>query len=146
MYVAQVCGGEDIATIDVYEKMNKNITRKIGSKEFKMRMIPDPIPMVGSYPRGSMVSLSKILEQKEVKAVLPDFDYDIRFLVTGFTVSGTYKGFVEEAKSNSSYFTSEQKQLIRNLGSGSKLYIEDIQAKGPDGSIRMLNSLMFKLK
>ncbi len=135
-------------TINVSAKM-ENGTKNLGSKEFRVKVVPDPIATVGTNPvnmKGGLITINEMSAQTGVKALLENFDFDLNFQVTGFTVSATIKGFEQEAKANSASFTAEQKQLIRTAGTGKKIYVEDIQARGPDGSIRKLGSLSFKLK
>jgi len=135
-------------TINVAAKM-ENGQKNLGSKEFRVKTVPDPVAKVGTNPinaKGGIISLNELMAQTGVKADLENFDFDLQFMVTGFTVSATIKGFEEEKKANNAAFTPEQKQLMRNVGTGRKLYIEDIQAKGPDGSIRKLGSIAYKLR
>jgi hypothetical protein len=56
------------------------------------------------------------------------------------------RGFAKEANSNSAAFGGQVKQIIQETPSGSKIYFEDIKAKGPDGSIRSLGTIAFKIK
>jgi len=70
----------------------------------------------------------------------------MKFNVVSFKVSATIKGFSQDATANSAAFTAQQKQIISQVPSGGKIYIEDIKAKGPDGSIRSLGTIAFKIK
>ncbi len=86
------------------------------------------------------------MAQQGVKAELENFDFDLTFNIVGFTVSATVQGYEEEQKSNSATFTAAQKDLMKKVGTGRKLYIEDIKARGPDGQVRDLSTISFKLK
>ena len=115
-------------------------TKSFPAKEFRVKRVPDPVACVGSDPatkRGNCaISKSILSAQSGVKAELENFDFDLKFTVTGFTISAKIKGFDKEETSHNSAFTAAQRQLIQQVSPGSKIYIEDVKAKGPDGSIR----------
>jgi len=120
--------------------------KNMGSKEFRVKKVPDPVAKVGGE-RGGTVSKNWLSAQTGVAAVMENFDFDLRFNVVGFNVSAVLKGgYSEDARSTGAAFTGAQQNLIRSVQSGRKVYIEDIKAKGPDGSIRDLGTLTFKVK
>ncbi len=124
------------------EGQNKNM----GSKEFRVKKVPDPIAKVGGR-QGGAVQKNWLAAQTGVSAVLDNFDFDLQFKVIGFNVSCVLKGgFLEDARSTGATFTAQQLQLIRQVASGKKVYIEDVQAKGPDGTVRDLGSIAFKVQ
>lgn len=121
---------------------NKNM----GSKEFRVKRVPDPIPKVGGQ-RGGKVDKAWLSAQTGVVADLENFDFDLRFPVTSFNVSCVLKGgFAEDARSNGAAFTAQQLNLIRQVQSGKKVYVEDVTVKGPDGTIRNIGSMTFTVK
>lgn len=117
----------------------------MGSRDFRVKTVPDPIAKVGGESGGAM-SINVLQAQAGVAAVLENFDFDLKFEVKSFTVSATIKGYEEEYTANSYAFTAQQKQLIAKLRPQSKVYITDIKAQGPDGTLRSLPSIAFKLK
>ena len=119
--------------------------KNMGSKEFRVKKVPDPVAKVGSKKRGT-VSKNWLAAQTGVKADLENFDFDLRFKVTGFTVSATIKGYEEEARSHGARFTAQQKLLIKKVPKKRKVYIEGIKAVGPDGTTRNLGAISFRLK
>jgi len=120
--------------------------KNMGSKEFRVKKVPDPVAMVGGK-RGGAVAKNWLAAQTGVAAVLENFDFDLRFNVVGFNVSCVLKGgFLEDARSTGATFTAQQQQLIRQVTAGKKVFIEDVQAKGPDGTVRNLGSIAFKVQ
>ena len=77
---------------------------------------------------------------------MENFDFDLKFTITEFTVSAAVQGFTREYTAKSNRFTQEQMGLIQNLSRGNNVYIQDIKAVGPDGSTRRLSTINFKLK
>ncbi len=117
----------------------------IGEKEFHCNTLPDPVASVGGK-RGGSISKASLMAQKYVIAQLHNFCIDIQYPVVEFTVSAIKDGFLEEITSNSTIITTEQKALIKQLKSGDKVYFEDIRAQAPDGSIRALDVIVFRIK
>jgi gliding motility-associated protein GldM len=117
--------------------------KAMGSRDFRVKRVPDPIAQVAGQ-RGGVINIPTLQAQREVFAVMDNFDFDLKFSVTSFTVSTrTREGFTVDAKSDNSRITADQRQLLSRLGRGQKVYFEDIKAKGPDGSIRDLGTITF---
>lgn len=129
-------GQEGSAIIQVFAEVNGEKVLTC-SMEFRVKPIPDPIAKIAGRKAGP-ISKKKLLEQKTVDVFISNFDLDIRFTVTGFKVSTTIHGFVQEVTSESNKITEEQKSLFQELSVGSKVYFEDIKAVGPDGRLRQL--------
>jgi gliding motility-associated protein GldM len=119
--------------------------RPVGSKEFRVKQVPDPIATVAGK-KGGGIEKNVLMAQNGVAATMPpDFDFELTYTVTQFTVLSVVQGFVKEYSSKNNRFTNEQKSLINTLAKGSRLYIQDIKAVGPDGSIRTLATIDFLL-
>jgi len=120
--------------------------KSMGSKEFRVKKVPDPVAIVAGQ-KGGLISASLLQAAKYVDARLENFDFDLRFNITGFTISTkTPDGYTIDKKASGRKITSEQKQLLRNIRRGQKIYFEEITAKGPDGTTRQLGTAMFKVK
>jgi len=119
--------------------------RKLKSVEFRVKPIPDPVAMVAGKNSGS-INKNLLAIQTGVDAEMKGFDFDLKFKIKSFTVSTQVKGFTRDEKSNSDYFTPAQIKLLKGLRKNQKVYIEDIKAAGPDGSIRNLPAISFRIK
>ena len=118
--------------------------RQVGKKEFRVKIVPDPVAKVNGQRSGS-INKNVLLAQIGVAAEMENFDFDLTFRVTEFTVSTVIGGFLQEKTSRSNRFTQEQKALIQRINRGQVVYIQDIKAVGPDGRTRDLGTLRFKL-
>jgi gliding motility-associated protein GldM len=118
--------------------------REMGRKEFRVKTVPNPVAMVNNQ-KGGAISQGVLLAQLGVSAEMENFDFDLKFTITEFTVSAVVQGFVREYTSKSNRLTPDQKSLIKNLSRGNNVYIQDIKAVGPDGSTRNLSTINFKL-
>jgi len=112
--------------------------------EFRVRRIPDPVAKFANMTEGNVLR-SVAGAQQVVTAVLENFEFDLNYTITGFTVSVNDRGFEITADSNNNRITDKQKGLIGNLKAGQKLIIEKIKAVGPDGTTRNLNPIILKI-
>ncbi|MBI9057831.1 MAG: gliding motility protein GldM [Labilibaculum sp.] len=119
--------------------------RPLRKVKFRVKPIPDPIAKVADLS-GGKIKKNLLLAQTGVDAVMDQFDFDLTFKITGFTVSTIVKGFTVDQSSRSDVFTPEQVKLFRNLKRNQKLYIEDIKAVGPDGVTRNLPTISFRIQ
>ncbi|MCK5535921.1 MAG: gliding motility protein GldM [Bacteroidales bacterium] len=132
--------------ISATAKFDDGTSKNMGRKEFRVKRVPDPIGKVANKT-GGLIERNILLAQQGVKADLENFDFNLRFKVVAFTVSGSVRGYNEEEKSRSFRFTNAQKELIKKVSSGKKVYIEDIKVKAPNGEIRNLPSaVVFKIR
>jgi hypothetical protein len=76
---------------------------------------------------------------------MPDFEFDLVYKITGFTILYTEKGSDFEEKSTSSSLTPKQKDLINRLTRGKNLFIKDIKCLAPDGRTMELNPIILKI-
>ena len=111
--------------------------------EFRVKPIPPPEARFGGKNSGS-ISRAVAVAQQGVFAVLPDFDFDLIYEITGFTILYSDRMGDIERSSNSSTLTSDQKDLLNRLTRGKNLIIKEIKAKGPDG-IKELSSIVLKI-
>lgn len=119
--------------------------KPLKSVDFRVKPIPDPVAKVAGKNGGS-IKKNILLAQTGVDAVLDNFDFDLKFKITGFTVSTIVKGYTRDETSRSDMFTREQIALLKTLTRNKKVYIEDIRAEGPDGETRKLPAISFRIK
>jgi len=112
--------------------------------EFRVKSIPPPVAIFGNKSTGS-IPRATAAAQQGVFAVLPDFDFDLQYTVTGFTVLYSDKGSDFEESSTNSNLTPKQKGLIERLTRGKNLIIKDIKALGPDGKTKELQPIILKI-
>ncbi len=113
--------------------------------EFRVKPLPTPIAVFAGKNGGS-ITKNTAISQKGVFASLPDFDFQLVYNITGFTVLISDRGEDFEELSTSSSLTSKQKDLISRLTRGKNFYFKDIQAKGPDGRVKSLAPMIFKVE
>jgi hypothetical protein len=112
--------------------------------EFRVKSIPPPVAIFGNKSTGT-IPRATAAAQQGVFAILPDFDFDLQYQVTGFTVLYSDKGSDYEEPSTNSNLTTKQKDLISRLTRGKNLIIKDIKALGPDGRTKDLQPIILKI-
>jgi gliding motility-associated protein GldM len=118
--------------------------KQMGQKEFRVKRVPDPVATINDQ-KGGGISKGVLIAQVGVAAKMENFEFDLKFRVTEFTVSTTLNGFLKEATAKSYKLTKEQKNIIQSLSKGQRVYIQDIKAVGPDGSVRKLPAIALLL-
>jgi hypothetical protein len=121
--------------------------KKVKESEFRVKIVPDPVAKVAGK-NGGTIKKSVLMSQEGVTAEMENFDFDLSFKVTEFTISTIDNGYVIESTSHSDKFTPEQRNLIQKLpaDSGKNIYFQDIKAQGPDGTTRKLSTVNFRIK
>ena len=137
--------GNNKTNIIVSAEIEKGRPKVMGSIEFRVRPIPDPIPKVAGRKGGS-IDRNLLMAQMVLNADLENFEFDAQFRVIEFTVSASIHGFLREETSKSNRITDAQKEIFRSANKGDKIYFQDIKAVGPDGKPRDLTTLYFKIQ
>jgi gliding motility-associated protein GldM len=121
--------------------------RSRGSKTFRVRKVPNPDATLAGFRSGASLLKSQILAELGPKAKMPDwFEFDLEFTVTAFSLATYIQGFYQDIATTSGTFSSAQRDVLRNLNPGAKLYLNDVTAVGPDGSSRNLGTIFIKVK
>jgi len=124
--------------------------RGLGTKTFRVKTVPSPITTIGApgtaYYQGGNIPKSTLLALSGINATMENFDFELSYAITQFIVTCNIGGFDESAKSSSRGFTPQQKSIIQKARAGSRVIIEEVKARGPDGTIRKINDLVLKLK
>ncbi len=120
--------------------------RQMGSMTFRVKEVPPPLATIAGM-NGGQLRKEDLLAEEGVFAELKDFDFDLKFKVTQFdvTFSGA-AGYVKTYKATGNRFTAEQKGQFGTLSQGSLIFIDNILAKGDDGSTRPLSPISFKIR
>jgi gliding motility-associated protein GldM len=112
--------------------------------EFRVKRIPPPIAVFGGKNQGT-ITRATAAAQQGVFAQMPDFDFDLQYNITSFTILFSDSRGDFEQKSTSSSLTAQQKDLINRLTRGKYLTIKDITALGPDGKTIDLSPVILKI-
>jgi gliding motility-associated protein GldM len=112
--------------------------------EFRVKAVPPPIATFGGKNTGT-IPKNTAAAQTGVYASLPDFEFDLVYKITSFTVLYTDARGDFEQISNSNALTQQQKDLINRLQRGKNLFIKDIKCLAPDGRTLDLSPIILKI-
>ncbi len=131
--------------ISVQAKDDKGGSKSMGSKEFRVKRVPLPVPTCNKQKSGT-ISRGMLQAQSGPMATLENFDFELKYTVVSFTVSANIGGFEQNPASQSGKFTPQQLDLIGKVPKGKKVYIENVRAKGPDGTVSDIGTISFKIQ
>jgi len=119
---------------------------KVTNVPFRVRSIPDPSPMIGTFKSGN-IPAAQFKGQQGVRAIVENFYYKTQFNVTSFRMTGDGNGFEDIMEANNTGAAwNECQNIVNKCRAGSFVTIEDIYAVGPDGRRRRLTPLILYLK
>lgn len=132
--------------IAVSAKMPDGSMQRIGEKEFRVKRIPDPVPVfAGKRPSDSTVPRAEMSIAAGVRAEMENFDFEVTVKVESFNMVFVRDGQVIEKSSNSNRVTDEMKANMSKVGKGQKVYVEKITVKMPDGTTRQVGNITLKV-
>jgi len=113
---------------------------------FRVKEVPQPVATISGINGGNLRK-EELLAEDGLFAELKDFDFDLKFKVTQFdvTFSGA-GGYVKTYKATGNRFSTEQKDQFGKLTQGSIIFIDNISARGDDGTTRSLSPVSFKIR
>jgi gliding motility-associated protein GldM len=128
------------------------VTNPDGSKKamegvkFRVRSVPDPVAnFAGKGPGDNTVTRGELTAAQGVIAKMENFEFDLRFEVTEFTVVASIGGEVKETVIRGNRITDDAKAMFGRVKAGQRIWIENVKAKGPDGTTRRLGTLALKV-
>lgn len=141
-FVKPGSGTECVISVSV--EMDDGSAKPMGNMTFRCKNVPKPIPVFAGLTIGdTRIEKSKATAQIGVGAKMDDFVFDLQYPVVSFDVSTTLRGEMITQSSNSNRLTDKQKEMLRNVTRNQKIYIENIKAKAPDGTINPIGNLAF---
>ena len=129
--------------ISVYAKINGQ-RRKLQTQEFRVKEVPDPVVKVAGE-RGGTIKKNLLVAAGGVEVELEKFDFDMKFKVQSFNLYTVVDGYTQDMRTNGAAFTLEQIKLIKNLKRHQILIIDQVMVQGPDGTVRKLTPISFKI-
>lgn len=147
---ANVTGSGGAYNVRVSTSGEANVTvtakgKQLTSRKFRVKMIPDPVAMVGGK-KGGRMGAAEMRVQNGLAAVLENFDFDARFEVVSYQVTFVPKRQDPvSAVCNGAYFNSQVQGFQKEMKPGDMVYFEEIRVKGPDGTTRRIPGIVFTL-
>ena len=138
--------GEATINVAANVEVDGEMERKtMGSMKFRVKKIPTPIAEVGGKSGGS-IQKAKLKAQIGLVAKMENFEFDVKVLVDSYTFSYVQSnGLTRDVKVKGYQMSQEVKGIIGNLRPGSRVTFDNIRVKMPDGELRKMAPMVFKL-
>ena len=144
-YIVRPGAGQD-AVVGVTVTNPDGTKKTMPGVEFRVKNVPNPTPyFAGKGVNDNTVKSNELKAAQGVIAKLENFQFDLRFEVVSYTVSATIGGNLLEKECRGPALSSDAKTVLEKLRTNQKVYIENIKAKGPDGTVRNIGALSFKV-
>lgn len=117
----------------------------MGSEEFRIKRIPDPIPMTSGKLRGGNVPAGTMKAQSGILALLENFDFDARFNVQSFQMVYSSKGEIFKAEAQGPAFNAQMNSFKERCRPKDIIFIDEIKVVGPDKQPRKLGQIAFTI-
>jgi hypothetical protein len=114
--------------------------------KFRVKNVPNPSPyFAGKSVNDENIKKAELTAAAGVIAKMENFEFDLKFEVVSFKVTMIVGGVPLEKEVKGPAVSSDMKEMFQKAKPGQKVYIEGIKARGPDGTVRNLGSLSFKV-
>jgi gliding motility-associated protein GldM len=134
------------AKISVKGEMPDGSIANLGSADFRVKRIPDPVPFwAGKRPSNRTISKNEVLSFAPLAAKMENFDFDVKVRVKSFTIRVSKDGTFKELNSGNNRLTADMKALLERVRRGNTIYFEDIVVGMPDGTERILSPMKLKV-
>lgn len=132
--------------------VSATVTNPDGSKKampgikFRVKNVPNPTPyFAGKSVNDETIKKAELTAAAGVIAKMENFEFDLKFEIVEFRVTMIVGGTPLEQAVKGPAVSTAMKEMFQKAKPGQKIYIEGIKAKGPDGTVRNLGSLSFKV-
>src|ERR1051326_2650527 len=145
-YIVKVTSGTK-GTVNVSAKMKDGTIRSMGKGiDFRIKQVPDPIPTVnGKHGSDVIKQLELPLIDKIFAKQDDNFVFNVSYTIISFKVSAIINGTPVEFTAQGSKLTSEQKDLLKRVRRGNKVFIENIVVEKPDKTKADAGNIILKV-
>ncbi len=118
----------------------------LGRSEFRVKRVPNPTAEIAGQTNG-LIDKNTMLAARAIIPNMKDFLFNnYYFKITSFTFATLINGDWIPQNVKGNIFPPEVMKIIRNGRHEQKFFFENIQAIGPDGTIRSLNPISLEIK
>jgi hypothetical protein len=132
-------------TIHLFLKLPNGKKREIYKSTYRVNRIKDPVVTFAGKSDGSL-SIANIKAQDRIFVDIPNFIFDAKFNITGFTLQVMSRADKQTFNTEGNQLSPQMKSAISNLKIGDKLFFTNLRAVGPDRTLRGLDYISFTAK
>ncbi len=116
-----------------------------GSCTFRVKSLPDPVASIGGKKGSADIKKLDAAGMSAVVAKLENFEFETNFKVVSFEFTAIVRGLPVIYAGTGSALTQEMKTALSKVGTGSKIFIDEVKALGPDGKIRNIAGVTLRV-
>lgn len=137
------------ARIEVYTKRG-NILKKIYEYPLRAKKVPPPTISVAGKT-GGFISRTQLTRSPGPESIIPDFDYDFRYIITSFTITITrgadFNVLLQHTvnNNNGASFNDEIRAAFSHLRRNDRIEIGNIKVKDADGQLRTMKDMSLQI-
>lgn len=132
--------------------VSATVTNPDGTKKsmpgmkFRVKNVPNPQPFFGGKSiSDETIKKAELTAAAGVIAKMIDFDFDLKFEIVEFKLTMVVSGTPIEKMTKGPAVSGDMREMLAKAKPGQKIFIEGIKARGPDGTVRNLGALAFKV-
>jgi gliding motility-associated protein GldM len=143
MWTVKVTTPTQECMVNVGAKMGAS-TRSMGSMKFRVKRVPDPVAYVagvrgGTVTKGALVACGGLVSKME------GFDFELTCPITSYTLTIKKGPDLMSETTTGSKYNATMINMLNAVSRGTKVWFEDIKAKGPTGDTRNLGTITIKV-
>ena len=144
-YMVKATAETPEAKITVSARTEQGI-RTQGSCTFRVKRIPDPVVSVGGKRGSAEIRRIDAIGLSGVAAKLDGFEFETKFVVVSYEFTAIINGQVQYFPGTGASLSQEMKAALAKVKTGSKIFIDNVQALGPDGVVRKIGGVTLKVR
>ena len=144
-WVVKVPQGLKTVKISIAASDISGKTKSLGALDFRVKRVPSPVAKIGNTDGGPITKNLLLAAGSIIPNMPEDFEFELYFRITSFTFSVVRGGDIFSRDGKGNDLTDEMKGIIKNAKHGERIWIDNINAQGPDGT-RRLNSIILQVQ
>ena len=144
-YIVHVTSAQLPATMIVHARVNGS-TVPCDTFVFRVKTIPPPVAYLNDIRHEGVMLKENLQRLSGVFARMENFDFDCSFRISTFSMSVMEEGAWKEYTAEGPALTADMKEAMKKVNENDKILFHNIIAKGPDGTIRQLNTITITVK
>ncbi|MEA3477225.1 MAG: GldM family protein, partial [Bacteroidota bacterium] len=117
----------------------------MGSAEFRVKRVPDPVAEVGGKIQGQ-IEKNTMIAAGAIIPEMKDFEFELYFRITSFKMITIIGGDLVQKNARGNRFTEDMVNIMKDARRKQRFFFDNIQATGPDGTTRSLNPINLEIK
>ena len=144
-WIAKPSQATGISKISVSVTDDDGKSRSMGTKEFRLKRIPDPVAKIANKIGGT-INRQVLASSAGIAAVYEGTLFDFRATVLSFVLYYRTPTGYQNITNSGNRFNPRMKTQLNKLRSGQKVTFENIKIRKQDGSSKIISDIVFNIR